>query len=185
MDRSSSPADLASALTRLLRPGLPGLFFGVLTLLFGFGLGVAFGLDEDLIKGRLKASASAVRETVYKSDDAAIKPVLDKSWTYMQRAHLHAGALGANAVALTLLVCLLGGSPTVTRAIGLALGLGGLGYSVYWMWAGFLAPGLGSTGAAKESLKWLAMPSSGAVVLGTLGVAVLIITSLARSRRMT
>jgi hypothetical protein len=185
MDPSARVPDFATALTRSLRPGLPGLLFGILTLLFGFGLGVAFGLNEDAIKGRLKASAAAARETVYKSDDAAIKPVLDKSWTYMQRAHLHAGGLGTNAIALTLLACLLSASPAVTRIIGLALGLGGLGYSVYWMWAGFLAPGLGSTSAAKESLKWLAMPSSGAVVLGTLGVAVLVVAALARKRTLT
>ena len=126
------------------------------------------------------ASASAVRETVYRADDAAIRSVLDKSWTYLKRAHLHAGGLGANTLALTLLACLLGGSPAVIRGIGLALGLGGLGYSAYWMGAGFLAPGLGGTSAAKESLAWLAIPSSGAVVVGTLAVAGLVARTLAR-----
>jgi hypothetical protein len=46
------------------------------------------------------------------------------------------------------------------------------------MWAGFRAPGLGSTGAAKESLKWLAMPSSGAFVLATVAVLGLLIVTL-------
>jgi hypothetical protein len=148
---------------------------GVLTLLYGFGLGVGFGLNEDAIKARLKASAEAVRATTYKGDEAAVKLVLERSWTYMKRAHLHAGGLGATAIVLTLLVALLGVEPRVTRIIGIALGAGGLGYSVYWMWAGFRAPGLGGTGPAKESLKWLAMPSSAAVALATLAVAVLIV----------
>ena len=37
------------------------------------------------------------------------------------------------------------------RVLSLALGIGGLGYSVFWMWAGCIAPGMGFTGAAKES----------------------------------
>ena len=40
------------------------------------------------------------------------------------------------------------------------MGLGSLGYSMFWMLAGMRAPGLGSTGAAKESLEWLAVPTS-------------------------
>jgi hypothetical protein len=36
------------------------------------------------------------------------------------------------------------------------------------MFAGLRAPGLGSTGLAKESLAWLAIPSSGLCVLSLL-----------------
>jgi hypothetical protein len=99
----------------------------------------------------------------------------------MQRAHLHAAGLGTAALAMTLLIVLLGSAPRVTRVVSLARGAGALGYSVYWLWAGFRAPGLGGTGAAKESLKWLAMPSSGLVVLGTAAVTVLCLLALARS----
>ena len=55
---SCSP--LAVEIHARLRPALPGLLLGVLTLLYGFGLGVLFGLNEDALKGRLKASAEAV-----------------------------------------------------------------------------------------------------------------------------
>jgi hypothetical protein len=163
-----------------LRPALPGLLFAVLTLLFGFGLGIVFGLDEEAIKSRLSASAAEVRESVYHGDDVAIKTVLDKSWVYMQRAHLHAGGLGTAAIGLILLVTLLGASSAMTRAISLGLGVGGLGYSVYWLLAGFRAPGLGGTAAAKESLKWLAMSSSGVVVIASATVAVLIAAAILR-----
>ena len=164
-----------------LRPALPGLLLAVTTLLFGFGLGIVFGLNEDVIKSRLAASAAAVHQPVYHGDAAAAKPVLEKSWAYMQRAHLHASALGTSAIALILVLVLLGTSATLTRIIGIGLGAGSLGYSVFWLWAGFRAPGLGSTGAAKESLSWLAMPSSGAVVLATAAVAVLCLVALVRS----
>lgn len=169
--------------TASLRTASLGLALAVLTILFGQGLGIVFGLNEDSIKSRLKSSASEVRDTVYKGDDAAIKAVLDKSWVYMQRAHLHAGGMGTTALALIVLVGLLGASRRWTMAVGLGLGAGGLGYSVFWMWAGFRAPALGSTGLAKESLKWLAMPSSGAFVLATVVVLVVLVVSVVAGRR--
>ena len=173
-----STTNVASGSLCYFRPALPGLLFAVITLLFGFGLGIVFGLNEDAIKSQLNASAAEVRDTVYRGDDAAIKAVLDKSWVYMQRAHLHAGGLGATAIGLILIVVLLDTSPGLTRAISLGLGLGGLGYSVYWLGAGFRAPGLGGTTPAKESLKWIAMPSSGAVVIATAAVAILLVAAI-------
>ena len=166
-----------------LRPALPGLALAVLTLLFGFGLGGVFGLNEDAIKSRLSASAAAVQASVYQGDHAAAQAVVAKSWTYMQRAHLHAGSLGTAAAVLTTPAALLGASPGVTRAISIGLGAGALGYSVFWMWAGFLAPSLGSTGAAKEALRWLAVPSSGAILVATSAAAVLCVLPLIRRRR--
>lgn len=171
------------SLNQSLSTGTLPLVLAVFTILFGQGMGIVFGLNEDAIKSRLSASAAEVRETVYKSDDDAIKAVLDKSWVYMQRAHLHAGGMGTTALVLILLLGLLGASQRVTVAIGVGLGAGGFGYSIYWMWAGFRAPALGSTGAAKESLKWLAMPSSGAFVVATVAVLVLLIVTCVRQRR--
>ncbi len=157
-----------------------GLILAVLTILYGQGMGVVFGLNEDAIKSQLKASAERVRDTAYKGDDAAIKPVLEKSWSYMKRAHLHAGGMGTTAVALIVVVNLLGTSRRLASAVGIGLGLGGLGYSIFWMWAGFRAPGLASTGAAKESLNWLAMPSSGAFVISTIAVLVILVLRMVR-----
>lgn len=167
-------------LTSNLRAASLGLALAVLTLLFGQGMGIVFGLNEDAIKGQLRADATEVRDTVYQGDDDAIKGVLGKSWTYMKRAHLHAGGMGTTALALILILCLLGTSQRVTLSLGVVLGAGGLGYAVFWMWAGFRAPGLGSTGAAKESLKWLAMPSAGVFVLATLAVLVLLVVAFVR-----
>jgi hypothetical protein len=170
-----------SALTPGFHAALAGLILSLLTIMYGQGMGIFFGVNEDAIKHRLKSSAMEVRETVYKGNDAAMKTVLDNSWNYMKRAHLHAGGMGTTAFALMIALGLLGASRRVTLILGLALGGGGLGYSLYWMFAGFRAPGLGSTGAAKESLKWLAMPTSGMFVLATLTVLVLLVGAL-RSR---
>lgn len=179
MKTTSSTHDFTSN----LRAASGGLLFAILTILFGQGMGIAFGLNEDLIKDRLKADAVAVQETIYKNDQAAMKAVTDKSWSYMKRAHLHAGGMGTTAVALIVVVCLIGASHKVSTVISLLLGVGGIGYSVFWMWAGFRAPGLGSTGAAKESLEWLAMPSSGGFVLATVAVLILMLMWMFKSRR--
>jgi hypothetical protein len=165
-----------------LRAALPGLALAVSTVLFGFAMGGIFGLNEDIIKDRLAGSAAAVTATVYQGDATAAQPVVAKSWEYMQRAHLHGGAIGTAAIGMIVVMLLIGTTPRTTRILSLALGAGGLGYSVFWMWAGFIAPGLGSTGAAKESLRWLAMPSSGAVMLATAAVAALCIRVTVRGR---
>ena len=175
-----APIGLAQA--EPVRAALPGLTLAVFTVLFGFAMGGIFGLNEDLIKDRLAASAAAVTSTVYRGDPAAAEPVVAKSWEYMQRAHLHGGAIGTAATGMIVVMLLIGTPPRTLRVLGLALGIGALGYSVFWMWAGFIAPGLGSTGAAKESLRWLAMPSSGAVMLATAAVVVLSIRAVVRGR---
>ena len=43
------------------------------------------------------------------------------------------------------------------------------------------APGLGSTGAAKESLEWLALPSSALCIIGLVGVIVAVVKSMRAS----
>jgi hypothetical protein len=68
------------------------------TLLLGYGLGIVFGLNEEIIKSQLSASAAELQATAYHGDAAAVEAVLDKSWTYMQRAHLHAAGLGTAAI---------------------------------------------------------------------------------------
>ena len=77
--------DFLAVIRLQLAPALPGLLFAVLTLIFGFGLGIAFGVNEDVIKSCLKASATEVASSVYGRDEAAIETVLGKSWKYMQR----------------------------------------------------------------------------------------------------
>ena len=111
-----------------LRAASAGLLLAVFTLLFGQGMGIVFGLNEDLIKSQLKADATAVQTTIYKDDQNVSKAVLDKSWNYMQRAHLHAGGLGTAAIALIIVLCLIVGVAAAesSRSSVLVAGLAGL-----------------------------------------------------------
>jgi hypothetical protein len=172
----------AHSISSNIRAASAGLMLSILTILYGQGMGIVFGLNEDVIKTRLKTDAAEVLGTIYENDGVAAKAVVDKSWNYMERAHLHAGAMGTTAVALTAILCLVGASRPATAAISATLGAGGFGYSVFWMWAGFRAPGLGSTGDAKESLKWLAMPSSGGFVLANVALLVVTLAWIAAGR---
>lgn len=150
-----------------LKPVRIGLILALLAILYGYLFGIAFGAWEDGMKADLKASGQAALETVYGGDEAAMLKVYEKAWGYYKRSHLHAGALGAAAVAQILLLSLLAIGPRAKAFTSFLLGAGALGYGVFWMWAGNRAPGLGGTDLAKESLAWFAMPTSGACVAGT------------------
>lgn len=151
-----------------------GLLLALITILFGFGVGGAFGAFGQPMRGGLSESARAVRDSVYGGDDAKMKAVVDKSWSYYKRAHLHGGGIGAAALGTIFLVATLRRPKAwVRQASTLALGLGGLGYAVFWVLAARSAPRLGSTDAAKESLSWLAVPSAGLLLLGLVAVVVL------------
>lgn len=158
-----------------------GVSLALLTLLYGFGLGLSFGAAEDSIKGHLHDSAQVVLVQEYGGDQAAADKVTSKSWTYFKRAHLHANGLGTTALALIGLMALVPVPSGRRRTAALLLGAGALSYSMFWMLAGLRAPGLGSTGAAKESLAWLALPGSGACVLGLLLTTVSVLKTNYRS----
>jgi len=146
-----------------------GVLFALSAVAFGFAMGALFGANEAAMKGHLKAEGEAVLASTYLGDVAKLQSVLDKSWIYLQRAHLHGGAIGAVALALCLLLALLPGHATRMPALAAAAaGLGALGYPLYWLLAGLRAPGLGGTGAAKAELEWLAIPSSGLAIVGLL-----------------
>lgn len=158
-----------------LRTVRVGILCSLLTILGGFALGGVFGAAEDALKGGLQASADAVRETIYGGDASKMKDVVDKSWTYHKRAHLHGGAIGTASLAASLLLAALTVSAAGLRAaVSAALGLGGLGYSLFWLLAGQRAPALGSTGAAKASLEWLAVPSA-ALLIGGLALTIALV----------
>jgi hypothetical protein len=166
-----------------LRPLAPGILLAFASIAFGFGLGAAFGAAEDDLKDHLHESARAVLESVYAGDESQAEPVVKKSWTYFKRAHLHANGLGAIALAVSLLLASLGAPGVLARLSSFGLGAGALFYSAFWLFAGLTAPGLGSTSAAKESLEWLAIPSSGACVVGLAGALVCLIQATFSPRR--
>ncbi len=146
-----------------------GAALALSAILFGFVLGGIFGFNEDAVKGRLEASGAAVIATVYQGDVAAKDAVVAKSWEYLLRAHMHGGGIGAAALGAIAAVVLLTGMGTVARWSAFSIGAGALLYSLFWLWAGFKAPGLGSTGGAKEALSFIAVPGAGLTLLGAAG----------------
>ena len=174
-----------------LRPVRFGLLFGLLTVLYGWGLGLVFGVNEDGIRKRFIADAETSR-AIYlqkagseEGATAAIKRIDETAWRYFLRAHLHAGGIGAIAIGGSVVLSLLSVGRGPKQVASLLLGLGAVGYPLFWMWAGMRAPGLGSTGASKESLQWLAIPSAGGLFLGGLITCGLVVTDLFIRRRAT
>jgi hypothetical protein len=162
-----------------IRPFLAACLVAVLGIATGAGFGVAFGAFEDDMKSGLKHSADAVLATTYGGDEAKAKAVVDKSWVYYKRAHLHGGALGTQALVLALVLAALSSVPLRLRqTAALSSALGSLGYGWFWYLAGRAAPGLGGTGAAKESYAWLAQPSAGLLALGIALTVVAIVMAL-------
>ena len=169
-----------------------GLVLGLVAVLFGWGLGIFFGVGEDWIRKRFIADAEEHRAIYVQkagSEDgatAAIKRIDESAWHYLIRAHLHGGGIGSIAIGASLVLALVSARPGLKMAASALLGVGALGYPLFWMWAGLRAPGLGSTGAAKESLRWLAMPSSGALIVGGVITLTLVVGDLmlGRGRRV-
>ena len=161
-----------------------GLMLSILAIFAGFSLGGAFGAAEDSLQQFLHAQGEGVLATVYNGDTAQLDATVSKAWNYFLRAHMHAGGIGAAALSLNLLLAFLN-TPIITRKLcSLALGVGALGYPLFWLLAGIMAPGLGSTGAAKDSLEWLAVPSAGCLLLGVLGTLILSGMTLFRRERL-
>jgi len=151
-----------------IKPAKLGTLFALLTILYSFALGATFGLFEKDVKDHLKAEAAAVKDTVYKGDEAKMKKITDKSWVYCKRAHMHGAGLGAIALAVIVYMGVIRTCGFIKFLGSLSIGLGALGYSVFWTLAALTAPGLGSTGEAKEALYWVAQPSAGLCILGLL-----------------
>ncbi|MBW2726409.1 MAG: hypothetical protein JRE71_18675 [Deltaproteobacteria bacterium] len=149
-----------------LKPLAPGIILALLSIAFGFILGGSFGAAEDSIKGHLRSSADAVFDSVYEGDANKRDAVVSKSWSYMKRAHLHGGAIGAAALASIVLLGLFGNPGPLERYSALAFGAGSFLYPMFWLAAGLTAPSVGSTGEAKEALGFLAIPGAGLCLLG-------------------
>ena len=139
-----------------------GVLVAMMAILFGGSLGLSFGCCEDNIKDALKGNAEKVLSGVYGGDQAKADQVVKKSWIYMKRAHLHSQTMGVISIAFSLLVAWLSFPARAQMGISLLSGLGSMGYGVFWLLAAYLAPGMGSTGAAKESIALIAQASGAA-----------------------
>ena len=147
----------------------------MIAILFGGSMGLSFGCCEDDVKGILKSGAEKAMAGVYAGDQAKADKVVKKSWVYMKRAHLHSQTMGVISIAFSLLVAWLSFPARAQLGISLLSGLGSLGYGVFWMLSGYLAPGMGSTGAAKESVGLIAQASGGAFFVAGVSLFALLV----------
>jgi hypothetical protein len=155
-----------------------GIAIALVAILFGGLLGLSFGCCEDDIKGNLRASADAVLDKHYSGDANKAVSTVSKSWVYFKRAHLHSQTMGVMAIVFALLTVMLNFQPKLQIGISLLSGLGSLGYGVFWLLAAILAPGMGSTHAAKESVGLIAQLSGGAFFISGVGLFVLVFLKL-------
>ena len=159
-----------------------GAVLSLITLLLGFGLGALFGLAEDSIKGGFLEAAKLTLTDSATDLEQEAKSLTGRAWTYMKRSHLHANGLGTSSLAMILLMTLLPTSDGAKKVTSMLLGIGALGYSTFWLLAAQRTPALGSTGAAKESLRWLAMPSTACLVVGLLLVIWMVVRDFGSGR---
>lgn len=143
-----------------LRSVRHGIVFSFFAIIFGIVLGVAFGAAEDSLKASLSKKAEASV-----TDTAQAKKLSSKAWQYYKRSHLHAGAMGVTALVMCLIIGFCPANRKRKSFFALMGGLGSLGYGFFWLLAGMKAVEMGSTGAAKDSLSWLALPSVGAYTI--------------------
>ena len=153
-----------------------GLVTSVASILLGFFLGAMFGAKEDQIKSHLKERGQVALQEVYQGDEEMMNKTVAKSWSYMKRAHMHWGGIGAAGTVLILILGAIGYSDGIKRIGSLALGIGSLAYPTFWLMAALIAPEMGGTALAKESLGWLAIPSAALLMAGTVLVLFGLIT---------
>ncbi|MFZ5522460.1 MAG: hypothetical protein ACOY9D_00015 [Pseudomonadota bacterium] len=133
-----------------------GLALALLGLLFGIGLGVTFGANEDLFQTYVSQGIAAHPEV----HDAKSQ---DKIWRYAQRAHFHATGIAAFSIGLLLLVSASGLKQKFKQTAAVLIGLGGF-YPFSWFSMFLLAPSIGRDAAHTHPLTTLF------VVIGVVGL---------------
>lgn len=157
-----------------------GVVFALVSILFGFGVGIIFGVAEDSVKNILAESADLVYDEFYLNNQDKRSEVLSKSWSYLKRAHMHGGAIGASALASIACVVVLSVRPIgfFASLSSLLFGFGGFIYGIFWLSAGFSAPSMGSPALAKEYYQVLGILGGGSASLGVLGLLLVVLVDL-------
>jgi len=119
-----------------VRIGLGLVMFG---LLFGIGLGIAFGVDEPFFETHIARGIAAHPEL-----RDAKSP--DKIWRYAQRAHFHATGIAAFSLGLLLLIAASSLKQRLKTITAGLIGLGGL-YPFAWLTMFIVAPSVGTDAA--------------------------------------
>lgn len=112
-----------------------GLALVLLGLVFGVGMGISFGINEDMYKDFIAEGVAANPEV----HDAKSK---EKIWRYAQRAHFHATGIAAFSLGLVILVMFSEMKARVKAISSVLIGLGSF-YPLAWFTMFLLAPSIG------------------------------------------
>lgn len=113
----------------------------MLGLIFSVGMGISFGINEDVFK-------EFVAEGVATHPQLHDEKSTDKIWRYAQRAHFHAGGIAAFSLGLIFLVMFSDLKRGYKKTASILIGIGSL-YPLAWFSMFFLAPSIGR-GAAHD-----------------------------------
>lgn len=116
-----------------------GVFLVMLTLLFGIGMGISFGVNEDAVKAYISDGIAA-------HPDVHDEKSSGKIWRYAQRAHFHATGIAAFSIGLILLMLHSSLGSGMKKVAAILVGLGGL-YPLSWFTMFLLSPSIGRSAA--------------------------------------
>ena len=120
-----------------------GLALVLLGLLFGVGMGISFGVNEDAYK-------DFIAEGIKAHPAAHDEKSKDKIWRYAQRTHFHATGISAFSLGLIILLILSDMRKKLKAASSILIGLGSF-YPLSWFTMFLLAPSMGR-GPAHEHI---------------------------------
>lgn len=122
-----------------IKPVKLGLALVMLSLFFGVGMGVSFGVAEDSYK-------SYVSDNVAKYPELHDEKSTSKIWRYAQRAHFHATGIAGFSLGLVLLTMFSSMADPFKSLASVSIGLGGF-YPLSWYSMFYLAPLIGREAA--------------------------------------
>lgn len=136
-----------------------GLLITLFSLMFGIGLGIAFGAKEEVFKSYISENIQ-LNPTVH--DDKS----KDKIWRYVQRAHFHSSGIAAYSLALLLIILVSKMKDSMKSFSATMIGIGTL-YSFSWYLMFYLAPLIGRDAAHNHILtESVVYISTGAFLIG-------------------
>jgi len=122
-----------------LSPVKTGISIVLLLLVFGIGMGIAFGIAEDTFK-------DFVAQGVAANPDLHDSKSTSKIWRYAQRAHFHATGISAFALVLIMIVLFSSMRTKMKSIASILISLISL-YPLAWFTMFILSPSLGRSAA--------------------------------------
>jgi len=151
-------------MSNLLKPVKAGLALVLLGLAFGIGMGISFGVNEDMFQSYIEQGIQAHPDLLTEKSAGTI-------WRYAQRAHFHATGIAAFSLGLVILVAFSGLKPGMKSLASVLIGLGGF-YPLSWFTLFLLSPSMGTKAAhhhfVTETFVYLGV---GGLLLGVLLLA--------------